>query len=45
VHEQGATDSFRLGVATKSQAEQASRSIWLPDTAIDGQYYSDITFD
>lgn len=45
VREQGATDSFRLGVATKSQAEQASRSIWLPDTAMDGQYYSDITFD
>ena len=36
---------FRLGVATKSQADQASRSIWLPDTATDGQYYGDITFD
>jgi hypothetical protein len=36
---------FRLGVATKSQAEQASRSIWLPDGALDGQFYSDITFD
>ena len=36
---------FRLGVATKSQAEQSSRSIWLPETAVDGQYYSDITFD
>ena len=36
---------FRLGVATKSQAEQASRSIWLPKTAVDGVYYSDITFD
>ena len=36
---------FRLGVATKSQAEQSNRSIWLPETAVDGQYYSDITFD
>lgn len=37
--------SFNLGVATKSQADQANRSIWLPETAVDGQYYSDITFD
>ncbi|MCA9969254.1 MAG: hypothetical protein KC425_03515 [Anaerolineales bacterium] len=37
--------TFRLGVATKNQAEQSSRSIWLPDTATNGQYYSDITFD
>jgi hypothetical protein len=36
---------FRLGVATKSQTEQANRSIWLPETAVEGQYYSDITFD
>jgi hypothetical protein len=36
---------FRLGVATKSQADQYSRSIWLPETAVDGQYYSDIIFD
>lgn len=36
---------FRLGVATKSQTEQTNRSIWLPETAINGQYYSDITFD
>ena len=36
---------FRLGVATKSQAEQASRSMWVPKTAVDGDYYSDITFD
>jgi hypothetical protein len=36
---------FHLGVASKSQADQTSRSIWLPDTAIEGQYYSDITFD
>ena len=36
---------FRLGVATKSQAEQASRSFWVPDGAFEGEYYSDITFD
>lgn len=36
---------FHLGVASKSQAEQANRSIWLPESALDGQYYSDITFD
>jgi hypothetical protein len=36
---------LRLGVATKSQAEQANRSLWLPENATDGQYYSDITFD
>lgn len=36
---------FRLGVATKSQAEQANRAIWLPRTAVDGDYYSDITFE
>lgn len=36
---------LRLGVATKSQTEQASRSIWLPENAADGQYYSDIIFD
>lgn len=36
---------FQLGVATKSQTEQTNRSIWLPETAVEGQYYSDITFD
>jgi hypothetical protein len=40
-----ATRQFQLGVATKSQTEQTNRSIWLPETAVDGQYYSDITFD
>ncbi len=42
--EQHATP-FRLGVATKSQAEQANRSLWIPKTAVDGDYYSEITFD
>ena len=44
VREQG-NAPFRLGVATKSLAEKASRSIWVPKTAVDGDYYSDITFD
>ena len=36
--------ALRLGVATKSQAESASRSLWLPSSALDGEYYADITF-
>ncbi len=44
VQEMGASP-FRLGVATKSMAEKANRSIWVPKTAVDGAYYSDITFD
>ena len=44
VQEQG-EPPFRLGVATKSQADQASRSLWLPKTAVDGDYYSEITFE
>lgn len=41
----GERHRFRLGVATKSQAEQASRSFWVPDGAFDGEFYSDITFE
>ena len=44
VQEQGDAP-FRLGVATKSQAEQSNRSLWIPKTAVDGDYYSEITFD
>ena len=44
LNEQGVTP-FSLGVATKSQTEQSNRSIWLPETAVEGQYYSDITFE
>ena len=40
----GATQHLRLGVATKSQADSPARSIWLPQTALDGEYYSDLTF-
>lgn len=42
---EGQTHRLRLGVATKSQAENASRSVWIPTTPLDGEYYSDITFD
>ncbi|MCI0398561.1 MAG: hypothetical protein L0332_05335 [Chloroflexi bacterium] len=41
----GKVHDLRLGVATKSQAEQASRSIWLPGNGLDGEYYGDVTFE
>lgn len=41
----GQTHRLRLGVATKSAADSASRSIWLPNGPLDGEYYSDITFE
>ena len=40
----GAAQHLRLGVATKSQADSSARSIWIPQTALDGEYYSDLTF-
>lgn len=36
---------LRMGVATKSQAESATRSIWIPTNALDGEYYSEVTFE
>lgn len=38
---------LRLGVATKSQADSSSRSVWLPSLGggLDGAYYSDVTFE
>ena len=41
----GKVQRLRLGVATKSQADSASRSIWLPSSALDGEYYSELTFE
>jgi len=41
----GKQRQLRLGVATKSQADLANRSIWLPSSALEGEYYSDIIFD
>lgn len=45
VSSNGQTFRLRLGVATKSNAGSASRSVWLPSTPLDGEYYSDITFE
>ena len=36
---------FQLATATKSQAESAAKSIWLPTSALDGEYCGSITFD
>jgi hypothetical protein len=44
VEAEGRIQHLRLGVATKSQADSPARSIWLPQTALDGEYYSDLTF-
>ncbi len=44
VEADGKTQHLRLGVATKSQADSPARSIWLPQSALDGEYYSDLTF-
>lgn len=44
VEADGETLHLRLGVATKSQADNPMRSIWLPQSALDGEYYSDLTF-
>ena len=41
----GARQRLFLGVATKSQAESASRSLWLPQGPFEGSYYSDVTFE
>lgn len=41
----GETHYLRLGGATKSQAESASRSLWLPKSALDGEYYASLTFE
>lgn len=45
VTDNGESLRLRLGVATKNQADQASRSMWIPDAALDGQYYADLFFD
>lgn len=41
----GQTYQLRLGGATKSQADSANRSIWLPQSALDGEYYASLTFE
>lgn len=44
VEAEGRTQHLRLGVATKSNADNPMRSIWLPQGALDGEYYADLTF-
>ena len=36
---------FHLAGATKSQAESAAKSIWIPNSALGGEYYASLTFD
>lgn len=36
---------LRLGVATKSQADSPTKSAWLPENGLDGQFYGDVTFE
>lgn len=36
---------FHLAGATKTQAESAAKSIWIPTSALAGEYYASITFD
>jgi hypothetical protein len=45
VQADGQSYQLRLGVATKSQADSANRSIWLPQSALDGEYYASLTFE
>jgi hypothetical protein len=36
---------LRLGVATKSQADSPTKSAWLPENGLEGQFYGDVTFE
>ncbi len=40
----GQEQEMRLGIASKNQADSAQRSVWLPISALDGEYYADLTF-
>jgi len=42
---EGKTYHLRFSVATKNQAGSAARSLWLPQSALDGEYIADITFE
>jgi len=41
----GKVHQMRMAIATKSQADQAMRSVWLPTSPLEGEYYANITFD
>lgn len=45
VEVEGRAYRLRLGVATKSQADSAARSVWVPSSALNGEYYGDVTFE
>ena len=45
VEVEGKTYHLRLGVATKSQADSPTRSIWLPKDGLDGEYYGNVMFE
>lgn len=36
---------LRLGIATKSQTDNAARSVWVPSSALGGDFYGDVTFE
>ena len=42
---EGKSYRLSLGTATKSQADNSMRSVWIPASALDGNFYSDITFE
>jgi hypothetical protein len=41
----GKSYHLRLGGATKSQADSATKSIWLPKAGLDGEYYGNVAFE
>ena len=45
VEVEGKPYRLRLGIATKSQADSAARSVWVPSSALDGEFYGDVTFE
>ena len=45
VEVEGKSYRLRLGAATKSQTDNAMRSVWIPSSALDGDYYSDVIFE
>lgn len=45
LHIDGTAWRMHLHGATKSQAENSMRSLWLPRTAMDGEYYASLSFE
>jgi hypothetical protein len=43
--DEGRSWRLRLGGATKNQASNAQRSIWLPQGPLDGEHYADVIFE